>query len=452
MRKRTFPCNLENLTVSQLTKFEMCKERRNTVVIGFDLGNDISQISYCRMNQSMPDTFSLVNGEEQYNIPTVMCKKQDKWFVGNEALQKVSLGEASLVEDLVLMAKNDTVALVGEEEYEPWQLFSIFIKKTLLMLGTFSNLNDMKGIAFTLQTMDSKVMETLKKAMEYLNLKNTEVFFLSRQDCFFQYMIHQPEDMWIHDVVLYDYLRDGIRTYQMQLNRKTRPVVCYIEENYFPQMKMPDIAAMKAAQKNAFFEQLDETFLEVVKKQCDGNTVSSIFLLGDIFSRDWCKDSLKYLCNGRRVFQGTNLFSKGACYGARERVMPSTLTDSYIFLSEDKIRANIGMQCNKGQEEIYLPLLNAGTNWFEARKTLDLILAKNNKLSLTITPLDGSVPRIAEITLDGLPVRGNKTNRIEFQIKMENQNIVQIEIKDKGFGQFFPSTGQVWKESFPMNN
>ena len=44
--------------------------KKNNLAIGFDLGNDYSQISYCRTDQSIPDTFSLVMGEEQYNILT----------------------------------------------------------------------------------------------------------------------------------------------------------------------------------------------------------------------------------------------------------------------------------------------------------------------------------------------------------------------------------------------
>ena len=36
--------------------------KKNKVVIGFDLGNDSSQISLCRVDQSMPDTISLIAG------------------------------------------------------------------------------------------------------------------------------------------------------------------------------------------------------------------------------------------------------------------------------------------------------------------------------------------------------------------------------------------------------
>ena len=80
--------------------------KKNKVVVGFDLGNDYSQISYCRHNQSMPDTVSLVMGEEQYNIPTVLCRRHgadeaSAWSVGNEALKNAGEGAGTLVEDLV---------------------------------------------------------------------------------------------------------------------------------------------------------------------------------------------------------------------------------------------------------------------------------------------------------------------------------------------------------------
>ena len=57
---------------------------------------------------------------------------------------------------------------------------------------------------------------------------------------------------------------------------------------------------------------------------------------------------------------------------------------------------------------------------------------------------------MAKISLEGLKVRGNKTNRIGLRFYMEDSNAVQIEITDKGFGEFFASTGRVWKECLPL--
>ncbi len=204
------------------------------------------------------------------------------------------------------------------------------------------------------------------------------------------------------------------------------------------------------ALKKAFYGQLDAELLEIAKKQCEEHNITSVFLLGDYFSKEWCRESLRYLCKGRRVFQGNNLFSKGACYGARERVYPSTLSSSYIYLSEDKLRANIGMTCDRGQTEIYFPILDAGTSWYDAKREFDVMLVKNNTFTLNIAPVDGSRIRLAKISLEGLNVRGNKTNRVGLKFFMENPQAVQIEITDKGFGEFFPSAGRRWSECLPL--
>lgn len=434
--------------------------KKNKVVVGFDLRNDYSQISYCRQNQSMPDTVSLVMGEEQYNIPTLLCRRNDAeggsaWLIGREALKAVQEGQGTLVENLLLHAENNDIIEVGKavsagETFSAEELLGIFVKKALATLSAYIVAEDIAAVAFTMKEINAGVMKMLRSITKTVGQRKIEVYFLSREDCFFQYIIHQPQEMWIHDVLLYDYKSDGMKSYLLSMNRKTNPVACFIENAEYPQMKVPDLSDKNETAKSAFLKQLDSVLLEIVRKNCDQRIITSVFLLGDSFSKDWCRESLKYMCRGRRVFQGNNLFSKGACYGARERVFPSTLSASYVYLSEDKLRANIGMTCDRGQEEVYYPILDAGTNWYEAQSIFDVILAKNNAITLNISPVDGRKTRVARISLEGLKVRGNRTNRVGLRFYMEDANAVQIEIIDKGFGEFFPSTGQVWKECLPL--
>lgn len=434
--------------------------KKNKVVVGFDLGNDYSQISYCRQDQSMPDTVSLVMGEEQYNIPTLLCKKNDAagstaWLIGNEALRTAKEGQGTLVENLLVLAKNNTSVKVGtdsaaEEALTAEYLLELFVRKALALLSAYIVSEDIAAVAFTLKEMDTGVMEMLRTLFMRVGQRKMEIYFLSHEDCFFQYMIHQPQEMWIHDVLLYDYRNSGIDSHLLTMNRKTNPVACFIETANYPQMQIPTLADRTEMSKSAFYKQLDSMLLEIVRKNCDQRVITSVFLLGEHFSKDWCRDSLKYMCRGRRVFQGNNLFSKGACYGARERVYPSTLSGAYVYLSEDKLRANIGMTCDQGQTEVYYPILDAGTNWYEANNTFDVMLVKNNTITLNISPVDGRKTRVARISLEGMKVRGNKTNRVGLRFYMEDANAVQIEITDKGFGEFFPSTGQVWKECLPL--
>jgi hypothetical protein len=422
--------------------------KRNKVVVGIDFGNSYSQISYCRADQSMPETISLVMGEEQYNIPTLLCRKKCEdgsldWSVGKEALKNSAEGQGSLVEDLVLVAKNDVTLKVGEEEFSADELLEIFIRKLIGLLSAYTGGDDIAAVTFTMRDLTPELMEKIKACSALIFKKNTNIYFLSHEDCFFQYMIHQPEEMWIQDVLLYDYRVDGVKSYLLSMNRKTIPVACFIESAFHADMRVEDLKDKKPEEK-------DKLFLDILRKNCEEKIVTSVFLLGEYFSKEWCRESLKYMCRGRRVFQGNNLFSKGACYGAREKTFPSTLATSYIYLSDDKLKANVGMTCDKGQTEIYYPILNAGTSWFEADKSLDVMLVKGNLITLNIVPIDGNISRTAKISLEGLKVRGNKTNRVGLHFYMENPTALWLEITDLGFGEIFPSTGQVWKECIPV--
>ena len=279
--------------------------RKNKAVVGFDLGNDYAQISYCRADQSMPDTMSLVMGEEQYNIPTVLSRRHGAdeaaaWSIGAEALKDVSEGKGILVEDLVLLAKNNVSVKVEDEDITADVLLAVFIRKTLAILSLYVRTEDIEAIAFTMRDMNSQLMENVKKAAQQAGFNEKRLYFLSHEDCFFQYMIHQPGEMWIHDVLLYDYRSDGMKSYLLQMNRKTNPVACFIESDLFPEMKPVDISKKQEAAKNAFYRQLDAELFEIAKKQCEKHNITSVFLLGDYFSREWCKESLRFLCRERR--------------------------------------------------------------------------------------------------------------------------------------------------------
>lgn len=56
------------------------------LIVGYDLDDEYSQISYCMADGDV-ETLSSVAGTENYNIPTVLCKREgvNQWFCGREA-------------------------------------------------------------------------------------------------------------------------------------------------------------------------------------------------------------------------------------------------------------------------------------------------------------------------------------------------------------------------------
>ena len=72
------------------------KKNIGKIMVGYDLGKFVSQISYCLPDGSGAETVASVAGTEQYNIPTVLCKrsKVNQWFYGKEALRHARYHDA----------------------------------------------------------------------------------------------------------------------------------------------------------------------------------------------------------------------------------------------------------------------------------------------------------------------------------------------------------------------
>ena len=76
-------------------------------IIGYELGRNHVQISYQRIGDKEPQTVSLVAGQEQYNIPFVLYKQEEKdlWYIGKEALAKqieLETKAKKIIEEVVL--------------------------------------------------------------------------------------------------------------------------------------------------------------------------------------------------------------------------------------------------------------------------------------------------------------------------------------------------------------
>ena len=161
------------------------------------------------------------------------------------------------------------------------------------------------------------------------------------------------------------------------------------------------------------------------------------------------KSSLRYLCKGRRVFQGNNLYSKGACYGMRERLEQSALGKEYVFLGKDKLKTNIGIKVLRRGQASYFALLDAGVNWYEAEASLEFYLQEGNTVELVLTSLIGGNNRLAEITLEGLP---EGPGRLGMHLYLEDEKHLIIELEDLGFGVFRPATNRTWREELELIN
>ncbi len=418
-------------------------------VLGYDLGEKVSQISYLSSDADMPETLSVLAGAELYNIPTVLCKRKDvnQWYYGKEAVRHIEDGDAIPVYDLLSAAREGKPVKVLDSEYDPIALLTLFVKRSLSLLSMEMSLDNVEAIMFTTGSLDHRMVKVLNAVTAALELKTTNIFYQSHEESFYNYMLYQPDELMRHCVMAFDYDCDMLGVYTMKLNHNTSPVVATIDAARFDNLKLgPDGFPKDAVQFHKTAERLDDEFLNICQKVCAEKIISTVFLLGDGFKEKWTKRSLEFLCRTRRVFQGNNLFSKGATIAARERIRPSENSSKYVFLGEDKLKSNIGMQVLKCGTECYHALLDAGVNWYEAQSEMDIIIDQSSVLNVQITPLTGKSPKIVQLFLYGLEKRPKGTTRLRLSLTMNSVEEVNVKVTDLGFGELFPATGKTWEQ------
>lgn len=419
-------------------------------VIGYDLGKIVSQISFCMIGSAEAETVSSVAGTEQYNIPTVLCKRSgvNQWFYGKEALKYAKEEDGILVEDLLTLAERGEEVIVEGESYDPAALLTLFVKRSLSLLTMQMSLHLAEAVMFTVEELTPRMVDVLNKVAAGLQLKDVSVYFQSHVESFYYYTLYQPGELWKYDVLIFDY-SGSLKSLCFTCNKKTSPQVVLILDNAYPDMQRVSWAGNEE-ETEALKKRLDEQFLEAAVKEVQGKIISTVYLLGDGFKENWARESLRFLCRNRRVFQGNNLYSKGACYGALERLNPGEEGQRHVYLGKDKLKANIGMKVLRRGEDSYFAVLDAGHNWYEAFADYEMILESGNNVDFVITPLTGGSVTERRMTLEGLPDRPRRTCRLKFHVEMTAVDKVTVTVEDMGFGEIFPSSGKGWTQTFSL--
>jgi len=431
-------------------------KKNSHYMVGYDLGEEYSQISYCTSDQQQPETLPTVAGTELFNIPTVVCKRKEtnQWFYGKEAVIRAETGEGYLVDHLVSRACAGELIELEGQRYDAVALLTIFVKRSFGLFFQLAPLNRIDMLVITAESMNHAMIKALEQVSDGLALQTKNVFFQSYAESVYEYMLHQPQELWQEETVVFYYGTDGIRVYHLEFNRHTEPVVGIIHS------EKHDFVLSGPAEKDAEASmQKDELFARISQAELSEHLVSSVYLIGEGFTGEWMKLSLSMVCQaGQRVFQGSNLFSKGAACRAYEKQVPGSLSREYIFLGKSKLKSNIGMQVIRQGEDSYLALLDAGQNWYDAHTEYEVYLEEENFFSLLVTPLapvtqvgtqDGKV-REERIILDGLPDRPAGTTRLRLCLEMSDVEHLTLKVEDLGFGDIFPATHQIWSSTIAI--
>ena len=423
------------------------KKNSRKVAVGYDLGRTFAQISYCGLEETEPETVSAVAGTEQYNIPVVLCKRSGvgQWYYGKEAIKLAKEENGILVEDLLTLAERGEDVLVEGEAFDPAALLTLFVKRSLSLLNIRIQLSQIEAFMFTVEELTPRMVDVLGKVAAGLSLKTEYICFQNHLESFYAYTLHQSRELRKSNVMIFEY-HTALKTLCLECNERTSPRVVVIEQRNYPEMERRIWNEEPEIRKKQMGE-LDMLFADIAGRELKDRSVSTIFLLGDGFKENWAKESLRLLCRNRRVFQGNNLYSKGACYGMMERLHPGEEWKEHVYLGDDKLKSNIGIRALRRGEDSYYAILDAGINWYEASSDFDVILESGNTVDFVITPLTGGKVTYRSLSLEGLPQRPARTTRLNIHMEMTAVNQAAVTIEDMGFGEMFKSSGKAWTQT-----
>ena len=163
---------------------------------------------------------------------------------------------------------------------------------------------------------------------------------------------------------------------------------------------------------------------------------------GSGFEGNWMKKTLTYLCAGRRVFLGQNLYANGACLLGIHSI---ELMDEGMILMDgpDMVYHTVGVVTTEAGKPQYVPITSIGREWYNTHGSVDIILDKSQRVDFFYHNTKENEIEGAACDIKGLPKRPPKTTRIRIEVSFTSQTEGVILLKDMGFGEMFPATGKI---------
>lgn len=409
-------------------------------VIGYELNDRYSQISYFDEKQQEPMTVE--SNAEHSQIPLIIGLYEQGWVYGSEAKRLQEKHAGLFVDDLYGRVRRQEKVILGDKTYESIWLLAKFVELTLMEFEAVA------GIVFTVPEMSVDVGKMLKGIGQRAGIEKANVYVQDYKESFCNYMLYQPKELWQYEAALFYCDRHEVKAYMLRKLRtgsgKGSEVFVTVDEVASAQMQ--ELAAIYPVLNVDRAKDADTRFCQFIQGVFDKKLVSSVFLVGEGFENNWYPQSLRVLCNGRRAFQGNNLYSKGACYTAYKRNLQEK--EHAIYLDESKMTEQICIRIrNHGQEE-WFPLVSWGTRWYEADTRLEVIPASTQQLELHVESLARAQVQALTIPLERLPKRKDYSLRLEIKVIFIDDKTCKICLRDMGFGEFFPATD--FKEEFEI--
>lgn len=321
---------------------------------------------------------------------------------------------------------------LGEEEQEDYIVNGMEYLSKYMEINHFS-WEDYSCVRFVLEDASKEHRECLNQLLDDEFKKRHEVKIITRFRAFVEYVFHQERVVWDRNTLLLDYSERRLQYILVEQIRRSR------QKAYRATLKEVDLKQYNILEDT---KDLDYNFSRMMKQFLVKNPAHIIFLTGKGFEGNWMKRTLTYLCAGRRVFLGQNLYANGACLSGINTI---SFMDEGMLLMQgpDMVYHTVGVMTQEAGRTQYIPITSIGREWYNTKGSIDIILDKSQKVDFFYHNTKENEIECSVCELKDIPARPQKTTRIRIQVQFTSEIEGVILLKDMGFGSMFPGTGKV---------
>lgn len=411
--------------------------------IGMDLCPDSTQISFYNDIKREPETVNQLNNKETYMMPNILFFSKDTgdWYVGSEASEARFKEDGIILDELYKNAANEEMVDVDGIMYTYRQLFLMMLKMHIDSFLYRYEGATVKKLVVTLPEYNKNLFRVVSGLYRELNIPADSVSITSHLDSGLYYIFNQSSELWINSVGLFDYNVDGLHYYRIDISRGKEPAIISVTHmDYSKDFNMALFTGDDIL--------MDNTFAKIVDAEMKKTHISSVFLTGLGFSEDWMNKSRNVLCQGRRVFAGQNIYTKGACYKAVGGEYEE-FYNKYFVETKENVIFDIGISSGD-EEDNFIPVARGGRQWYNIKGKINVILDDTDIITLIYRSRRTEQEIRETVKLHGIPKRPNKTSKFSIEVEFEDPHRGAVIIKDVGFGKLFPTTNKVYRKEFEV--
>lgn len=395
--------------------------------VGLDIRNDISQIAVLGPMLQEPEILDPGGNENGIDYPTRVAVPGTKEYIEG-FLEKIY--------------RQEPVVAAGRET-DPVNILAAFFRKILSKTRKKYPNESIRQLVVTTEYRDYRLIGIIYQALAKIGIHRDRAMVIDRRQSFIYYVLSQKKELWINHVGVFDYTKDRLMYLQMETDRYKRPMLAAVEErdysDYIPMFQEKDSTE---EEKNSIFEGM-------VQGAIHGKIITTLYMTGNGFEGGFAGAVMKKLCVGRHLFQGDNLYVAGACYCAREMSGERRL-EEFVYLDEDTVEVNISINVYTDGKPQEILLVRAGTPWHQIDHEIDLIPDGDRELELNVKNMRTKDKAKQCIPMEGIPGRTDRKARIGLQMRFAGKEKCIVTVRDKGFGDFYPSSCRIWEKTITI--